>query len=87
MFVAGLIVGPILGLLLGDALRDHVRPAWLAIAGAGLGLLVFLAVPVVRTEMRVGLTAGILLGMLMSFTPMTLAAPSPEPEEIGRGLT
>lgn len=71
MFVAGVIVGPVAGLLLSDFLFRSVTIgrlwAWLAIV---LVLLALLLMPLLTVELRVGLAVGAFLGVLVGATPL-----------------
>lgn len=76
MFLVGLIIGPIIGLLAGDFLAGS-RPGgeWLAI-GAVFFILVFvLFAPLFNPELKTALILSTPLGLLLSVTP---ESPSPE---------
>jgi sorbitol-specific phosphotransferase system component IIBC len=70
MFVAGLVVGPALGLLAGDFLfrTKAVGTRWgvLVIALVCFALLV---APAFNEGLRIGLVFGIVVGALLAFTP------------------
>ena len=72
MFVIGLVLGPVLGLVVGDWLlrsgRVDSRVGTIALA---LVLLVFLASGLSSIELRLGLVAGCFLGLLLAATPFT----------------
>ena len=70
MFVAGLAIGPAIGLLAADFLfrSRSFRGAWGALV-LGLVCIAVLAAPVSNPGLRVGLVFGILLGALLVVTP------------------
>ena len=72
VFVAGLAIGPILGLLMGDAVfrSEPVQPRYAMAALLVVGV-VFLLVPAINLELKLGLLAGVPLGILLSCTPIT----------------
>ena len=76
MFVFGLVVGPLIGLLVGDFLVRRKRAA--ARWGVVALLLVCFAILVLgigSLELRIGLVAGLLLGTLLAGTPLSPLAP------------
>jgi hypothetical protein len=75
MFVAGLAVGPAVGLLAGDFLfRSRViGNAWAAAITALVSFALLIA-PVLNEGLRIGLVFGILLGVLLTLTPASTAA-------------
>lgn len=74
MFVAGIFVGPLLGLLVGYFLfRSGAVPSWLAGFISALVLLLVLVVIVVPLEFRLGVVAGYLLGLLLTVTPFKVS--------------
>lgn len=74
MFVAGIFVGPLVGLLVGHFLfRSQTLSTWIAGMISALILLVLLLLGVVPLELRFGIAAGYLLGVLLSITPFQLS--------------
>jgi hypothetical protein len=75
MFVAGLAVGPAIGLLAGDFLfrSRAIGPKWGAVVTA-LVCFALLVAPVADEGLRIGLVFGIVLGVLLTLTPMTMSA-------------
>lgn len=76
MFVFGLVVGPLIGLLIGDFLarRQRADARW----GIASLLLVCFAILVLgfgSLELRIGLVGGLLLGVLLAATPLSPLAP------------
>jgi len=72
MFLLGLVVGPAIGLVGGDVLlRPDGSAARIGLAALGLVLLVVLLVPYVNLELRLGLVAGVLLGLMLAATPVS----------------
>lgn len=70
MFILGLILGPALGLLAGDLARTRVTlSTWLAVVVTLIALFVLAVLPIGDVELRLGLVAGIGLGVLLSATP------------------
>lgn len=70
MFVFGLVVGPLLGLLLGDALsRTKVVAPRIGILGFIVVLAVVLFAGFLNEELRISLAGGVLLGLLLAMTP------------------
>jgi hypothetical protein len=79
MFVFGLIVGPVLGLLAGHFLfASRALNARFGLALLGLVLLILLFAGAVDLELRLGLVGGVLLGLLLAFTPSLM----PEQDEV-----
>jgi hypothetical protein len=73
MFIVALIVGPLLGLLGGRFLfRSDAVNRWVVAAVSGLVLLFLLFSPTFDLELKLGLITGILVGWLLSLTPMSL---------------
>lgn len=76
MILLGLLVGPVIGLLGGDYLHRALRLGFWRSALVVLLFLVFvLFAPFFVLELKVGLAAGTLLGVLLALTPWDLAAP------------
>lgn len=75
MFVVGLIVGPIVGLLLGQyVLRSrffNARGAGIVVA---LVLVFLLFAGFISLELRLGIIVGTLAGLLLIGTPLTMRA-------------
>lgn len=80
MFVAGLVVGPLIGIVVGIALARS-RPSESRWAWPVLGLLLVAVAfsAFLSLELRLGLVAGVLLGLLVANTPPELV----ETEESG----
>jgi quinol-cytochrome oxidoreductase complex cytochrome b subunit len=71
VFVVGLGIGPVLGLLFGDwAFRSESINTRLALAALIIVGAVVLFIPVINTELKIGLLAGVPLGVLLAATPM-----------------
>lgn len=81
MFIIGLIVGPALGLVAGlYLLRSRSINLWLAGAAVVAVTAAVVFLPVADLELRLGLAAGLLLGLLLSLTsdgllPSEIAGP------------
>ena len=77
MFIAGLVVGPALALVAGDALVRYLGRWWSALVVAlVLFALVFWHFFVsVQLELKLGLAFGLLLGLLLNATPYDDARP------------
>ena len=74
MFILGLILGPAIGLLAGDVLaRPPAGNKVLSLAAVVLIAFIFLFLPLVDLELRLGLVGGFLLGLTLSATPDSLA--------------
>jgi hypothetical protein len=84
MFLIGLLFGPAVGLLLADFL---LRPGGIGarISGAVfvLAVLVVLAVPAVSLELKLGLVPGLLLGLLLAYSPVALPGVDQESDIAG----
>lgn len=73
MFIVGLILGPVVGLLTGDYLFRPGGPGPVLSAFAVLLLLAFLLfVPFFALGLKFGLILGVLVGVLLSATPMSV---------------
>lgn len=84
MILLGLFVGPVIGLLGGDYLHRTLRLGFWRSALVVLLFLVFvLFAPFFVLELKAGLAAGILLGMLLALSPWDLAAPNDSSLENG----
>lgn len=70
MFVAGLAVGPAVGLLAGDLLArtKGIGTRW-GVLVIGLVCLAVLVAPVINEGLRIGLVFGIVVGTLLALTP------------------
>jgi hypothetical protein len=69
VFIVGLIIGPALGLLVGDVvIGARAINAWATFIGLIVLCLIVLAVPVFDPGLRIGLAGGVLLGVLVSRT-------------------
>lgn len=76
MFVVGIALGPAFGLLIGDqAARSRFLGPGRTLLLVALLLLVLLFVGFLDLELRLGLIAGILLGLLLSYTPPGVSTP------------
>lgn len=82
MFVAGLAVGPAIGLLAGDFLfrSKSFGPKWGALVLALVSIALLVA-PVFDPGLRIGLVFGIFLGTLLVLTPEDMSVPSDEAEQ------
>jgi MFS family permease len=70
MFIAGLVIGPIVGMLLGILVqRSTALCGWRGFIAAAILVAVVIAVPVIDIELRLGLAAGLILGSLLWLTP------------------
>jgi len=73
MFILGLIVGPSIGVLVGDYLFRAEGPRWPVSLGAILLLeLVILFFPVFVLELKLSLLLGVIVGALLAATPMAV---------------
>jgi hypothetical protein len=78
MFILGLVVGPIAGLLAGDYLfRSHVVHPAVAASIIGAGYVFLVVAQFIDQELRIGLAAGLMLGILLAAGPMDLTAREP----------
>jgi hypothetical protein len=74
MFVAGLAVGPAVGLLAGDFLfRSRTLGTRWGIVVTALVCVALLVAPVFNEGLRIGLVLGIVLGVLLTLTPASTA--------------
>lgn len=75
MFIAGVVIGPALALVLADFLfkPGSLAPRWIA-AAVVLLLLVIAFLPFLVTELKIGLVVGLPLGLLLAGTPSHRAA-------------
>jgi sorbitol-specific phosphotransferase system component IIBC len=79
MFVAGLIVGPAVGLLTADFLcRNFVLGTRWGVRVIALVCLALLVAPVLNEGLRIGLVFGIVVGALLDFTPEETPVPAQE---------
>lgn len=70
MFVAGLAVGPALGLLIGNVLPEVVGlDRRIMIALVAIALTLNLVISYASLDIRLGITVGCALGLLVSGTP------------------
>ena len=74
MFIAGLGIGPVLGLLLADALGSRIGYGWRLVGLLVVTAIVVGFIPILATSLRIGLAGGIALGALLSATPMSMRA-------------
>jgi hypothetical protein len=75
MFVAGLVIGPVIGLLLADMIRwfrNRSIVDFLSSVGFVCLILILDLLLPWSTELKVGLFFGILLGLLLGATPMRI---------------
>jgi hypothetical protein len=73
-FLLGLVLGPALGVLVGDFLRrPALKNARANVAIVALVCLFVLFFNPIDLELRLGLLAGALLGLLLSATPEAVA--------------
>lgn len=71
MFIASVTLGPALGLVLGYVLSTNLRWTGWAIGLAAAAVLLLLAlVPVGMLAVRLGLCAGVAVGVLLALTPI-----------------
>jgi hypothetical protein len=71
VFVVGLGIGPVLGLLFGDAVfRSNSINARVAFAALVIVGAIVLFIPAINTELKLGLLAGVPLGILLTATPV-----------------
>lgn len=71
MFVFGIFVGPLIGLLIGlFVLRSPAFGPWLAGLITVLVLILLLFVGFLPLELRLGTVTGYLLGLFLSVTPL-----------------
>ncbi len=71
MFIVGLLVGPVAGVLVGDYLFRPSGPGRLGALGLiALLALAVLILPVFTPELKSGLVLGLLAGSLLAATPM-----------------
>jgi hypothetical protein len=78
MFILGVIVGPAVGLCIGYLVRDSraVR-GWVLAAGTAVLLLAIAILPAGDIGFRLGLAAGIALGVVLYLTPIPAVAGNP----------
>lgn len=75
MFVFGLIIGPVLGLLAVHLLfRSGTMDARVGALVLALVLVFVLFAGFLGLELKLGLIAGVLLGVLLAFTPSVLVS-------------
>ncbi|MGH2442893.1 MAG: hypothetical protein ACRDFX_07000 [Chloroflexota bacterium] len=74
MFVVGLFIGPVIGVLAGDFLGRSSTRRWTGAAAIILFLLFVLFVPIFVLELKLGLIFGTLLGVLLAGTPLDILA-------------
>jgi hypothetical protein len=73
LFILGLLVGPSIGVLIGDYLFRSEGPRWqLSLAGIVLLELVILFFPVFVLELKLSLMLGVVVGVLLAATPMVV---------------
>jgi membrane-associated PAP2 superfamily phosphatase len=73
LFILGLLVGPSIGVLIGDYLFRPEGPRWqLSLAGIVLLELVILFFPVFVLELKLPLMLGVVVGVLLAATPMVV---------------
>jgi hypothetical protein len=71
VFIVGLLVGPAIGLLLGDVvIGARSMSGWAITIGLMVLALLLLVVPVLDLGLRIGLDGGLLIGVLVSRTPI-----------------
>ena len=70
MFVFGLVVGPIIGLVMGDTVfRSRAFDPRLGALVIGLVLIFLFFTSFLAFEVKLGLIIGVLLGLLLAVTP------------------
>jgi hypothetical protein len=73
MFIVGLLVGPVLGLVAADfAFGSRGISPWVAAVGLVVLCALLLALPVLDLGLRIGVIGGLLLGVLLSRSPLTI---------------
>jgi hypothetical protein len=73
MFILGLIVGPSIGVLVGDYLFRPEGPRWPVSLGAILLVeAVILFFPIFVLELKLSLMLGVVVGTLLAATPMVV---------------
>ncbi|GAC1477563.1 MAG: hypothetical protein NVS1B6_19160 [Steroidobacteraceae bacterium] len=75
MIILGLVVGPAIGLLAGDFFARYRGSRWQAISAIALFFVFLIFAPFFTLELKIGLGAGTLLGLLVFFSPVELSAP------------
>ena len=77
MFVFGLLIGPAIGLFGGEMLfTTGTVNRWLAVAISVFVFFLLAFVGLGRLELRLGLIAGILVGLLLALTSPTMLGPT-----------
>ena len=70
MFVFGLVIGPVIGLVMGDTIfRARAFDPRIGALVVGLVLIFVLFTSFLVLELKVGLITGVLLGLLLAATP------------------
>jgi uncharacterized membrane protein YdjX (TVP38/TMEM64 family) len=73
VFIVGLVLGPVVGLLTGDYFFGSHGPGPVLSAAAVLLLVAFLLfAPFFALDLKSGLILGVLVGVLLSATPMSV---------------
>ena len=81
MFVFGLLIGPAIGLFGGEMLfTTGTVNRWLAVAISVFVVLFLAFVGLGGLELRLGLIAGILVGLLLALTAPTMLGSAPADE-------
>ena len=75
MFVAGIVIGPAIGLLAADYLfrSNTFGTRWGSIIIVLVSIALLLA-PILNPGLRIGLVMGFVLGVLLAITPVTTAS-------------
>lgn len=85
MFVFGLLIGPAIGLFGGEMLfTTGTVNRWLAVAISVFVVLFLAFVGLGGLELRLGLIAGILVGLLLALTSPTMLGSAPASEAEGQ---
>jgi hypothetical protein len=78
MFIVGLVVGALAGLLMGDFFfRSRVAHPALAVASIGASYVILIVAQTIDQELRVGLAVGLMLGLLLAASPMVTTTQEP----------
>jgi MFS family permease len=73
VFIVGLVIGPVIGILLGDYLFRPGGPRrWQSLCALALLIVFLLFAPFFTLELKIALILGVLVGTLLSATPMSV---------------